>query len=68
MTDEALAWFEQTLERVKKSGPPPVGLELILGKDWKSMFRTMGRNLAEQRIRVVRAVSTRTAKGAQGKI
>jgi hypothetical protein len=52
-TEESHRWFEAMVERMARSGPPPVGFQLFLGSDFPEMVRNQIRNLAERRIRTV---------------
>lgn len=56
----AKAWFAATLARLKKSGPPPLGLHLLMGPTAPVKFANMLRNLEETRIAVWQAVAGRT--------
>jgi hypothetical protein len=40
-------------------GPPPLGLQLLLGPDFGEMFRNQVRNLEEHRISILKAVFER---------
>jgi SAM-dependent methyltransferase len=54
----ALEWFRR---RVSGGGePPPVGIHLLLGADFATMFRNQVRNLEEERIVVIEAVFVRS--------
>lgn len=52
---KATAWFGSMLERIKKEGPPPLGLGVIVGKDTPTKAKNMFANLSDGRIRVTRA-------------
>ena len=56
-TDQARAWFEQTLETVEREGPPPLGIHLLMGAGAKEKMKNVVRNLREERIAVVSAVA-----------
>jgi ubiquinone/menaquinone biosynthesis C-methylase UbiE len=56
VTQEALAWFRQVVERVKLHGPPPLGLALLLGADASVTQENQVRNLEEGRIVLLQAV------------
>ena len=56
-TPQATAWFEATLERIAQSGPPPLGLHLLMGPTARVKFANMLRNLKERRIAVWQAVA-----------
>jgi ubiquinone/menaquinone biosynthesis C-methylase UbiE len=59
-TAQARAWFEATLERLAQSGPPPLGLHLLMGPTARVKFGNMLRNLQEARIAVWQAVAEKT--------
>jgi ubiquinone/menaquinone biosynthesis C-methylase UbiE len=52
-TAQSQAWFEAMAERLRSSGPPPVGFDLIFGPDFADMMHNQIRNLADRRIRTV---------------
>lgn len=56
MTVEALAWFEQMMTRRAAAPASPLGIHLISGSDFAEKGRNVIRNLAEQRITVVRGL------------
>jgi len=56
-TEDGLAWFEKTLEKVQREGPPPVGLHLLMGASTKEKMKNVVRNLREERIAIVSAVA-----------
>ena len=58
VTVESLTWFQIMNERAA-AGPPPFGLNLVLGPDFGQRFASAGRNLAEHRISVIQAVFDR---------
>ena len=45
--------------RNTESGPPPLGTHLILGDDWRAMFRNSARNLEEHRTELFNAILER---------
>jgi SAM-dependent methyltransferase len=55
----SLAWFRERLAAGGGAAPPPLGLHLLLGAEFGSMFRNMARNLEEDRIRVIQGVWAR---------
>jgi SAM-dependent methyltransferase len=59
-TAQATAWFEATLERLRQSGPPPLGIHLLMGPSARVKFGNMLRNLKEARIVVWQAVAEKT--------
>jgi len=63
-----LAWQDTTQEAVEaaarrarnaETAPPPLGTHLILGEDWRAMFRNSARNLEEHRTELFNAVLER---------
>lgn len=60
-SDESLAWFQNTLEKVKREGPPPLGLHVLMGSAAREKMKNVVRNLAEEKIAVVSAVARKPA-------
>jgi deazaflavin-dependent oxidoreductase (nitroreductase family) len=61
-TPAALAWFRQRVAALRAApAPPPLGLHLLLGPDYRAMFENQVRNLETGRIAVVQAVFERAA-------
>ena len=52
----SLAWFRQRVATLDAGGLPPLGIHLLLGDDFGTMFRNMVRNLDEGRITVIQGV------------
>jgi SAM-dependent methyltransferase len=52
-------WFRRMGERLKASGPSPLGLQVLLGADFSAMARNQVRNLEENRIALVEVVARR---------
>jgi SAM-dependent methyltransferase len=62
-TADALAAAQARARRVE--GPPPVlGTHLIIGDDWRDMFRNSARNLEERRTELFNAVLERQSLGS----
>lgn len=59
-TERALEWFTETFDKVKQSGPPPLGIHLLMGTTAKAKFENVLRNLQEHRIAVYQAVTQKT--------
>lgn len=57
-TEEGHAWFEQMIEKVKREGPPPLGIHLLMGSRAEEKMKNVARNLAENRI----VIATATAR------
>ncbi len=56
VTKTAMEWFRKATERVRLSGPSPLGLHLLMGRNAGVKFENMTRNLQEGRVAVVQAV------------
>jgi ubiquinone/menaquinone biosynthesis C-methylase UbiE len=59
MSAECSAWFESVVARMgkrAKDAPPPLALNLVIGKTTAEKARNTARNLKEERIRVVYGV------------
>ncbi len=54
-------WFVNTVERVRESGAPPLGLHLLLGNTALEKMQNVARNLTESRVSVVQALSEKLA-------
>ena len=63
-----VSWQDTTPEAVESAArrtrntqgaPPPLGTHLILGPDWRAMFRNSARNLAERRTELFNAILER---------
>jgi len=54
-TEPSLGWIVAAVDRVKASGPPPLGIHLLMGETAKSKFENVIRNLREGRIVVYQA-------------
>jgi SAM-dependent methyltransferase/sulfur carrier protein ThiS len=59
-TDTSLAWFAATVERLRATGSPPLGLHLLMGPTAKAKFANMRRSLDERRIVVFQATAEKT--------
>ena len=62
-TAAAAAWFAGLARKAQETGPPPLGLHLVLGPDFAAMTRNLKRNLEEERIRVVQVVARKEQCG-----
>jgi SAM-dependent methyltransferase len=56
----SLDWFRRRAAEAAASGPPVVGLHLLLGPDSNHMLSNYVKNLEEQRVRVIMGVWERT--------
>ena len=53
----SLDWFVAAVEKLKASGPPPLGLHLLMGHTAKTKFENNIRNLREGRFVVYQALA-----------
>ena len=60
-TARSLEWFTTAVQRIKASGPPPLGIHLLMGETALAKLDNMGRNLGEGRIVVAQAVAEKLA-------
>jgi ubiquinone/menaquinone biosynthesis C-methylase UbiE len=56
-SQHSLEWFVSVVEKMKLSGPLPLGLHLLMGNTEKAKFENIIRNLQEWRIVVFQAVA-----------
>jgi ubiquinone/menaquinone biosynthesis C-methylase UbiE len=54
-TEPSLGWIVAAIERIKASGPPPLGTHLLMGDTAKTKFENVIRNLREGRFVVYQA-------------
>jgi ubiquinone/menaquinone biosynthesis C-methylase UbiE len=59
-SQRSLQWFAEVVERVKQSGPPPLGIHLLMGATARAKLENMVRNLRENRIIAYQAVAEKT--------
>lgn len=57
MSQPSLDWFVAAIEKLKLSGPPPLGLHLLMGNTFKTKFENQIRNLRERRFVVFQAIA-----------
>ena len=58
-TAAATAWFANLVRKIQETGPPPLGLHLVLGPDFAVMARNLRRNLEEGRVVLAQVVARR---------
>lgn len=59
VTDAALSWFRSMREKMRNEDPPALGLQLLLGPDFRLMTHNQVLNLEEERITLIEAVVRR---------
>jgi ubiquinone/menaquinone biosynthesis C-methylase UbiE len=58
-TERGRRWFRRMGEKVRQLGLPRLGLQLLLGTDFSQMAQNQGRNLEENRIRLIQTIVQR---------
>lgn len=56
VSQRSLQWFDAVTQQLSESGPPPLGLHLLMGEAAPTKLGNVGKNLKEKRICVVQAV------------
>lgn len=56
-TQHSLDWFAATAEKIEQSGPPPLGIHLLMGDTARNKLKNVIANLKEARIVVVQALA-----------
>ncbi len=56
-TQHSLDWFAATAEKIEQSGPPPLGIHLLMGDTARNKLKNVIVNLKEARIVVVQALA-----------
>jgi ubiquinone/menaquinone biosynthesis C-methylase UbiE len=59
VTEPGAAWFRQMITRVRESGPPTLGLHVLVGPEMITMAGNVLRNIDEGHLQVMRAVGRR---------
>lgn len=59
VTEAGRSWFRRMQEKMGKDGPPPVGLQLLLGEDFRRMAINQVRNLEEDRVGLIEVIAKR---------
>jgi SAM-dependent methyltransferase len=56
VTEPSLQWFNDVTQRLAESGPPPLGLHLLMGEAAQTKLGNVGKNLRENRICVAQSI------------
>ena len=56
VTEPSLQWFNNVTQRLAESGPPPLGLHLLMGDAAQTKLGNVGKNLKENRICVAQSI------------
>lgn len=59
-TRHSLDWFLATVEKIEQSGPPPLGIHLLMGDTARTKLGNVVGNLKEARVVVIQAVAEKT--------
>lgn len=59
-TDAVIDWIKQMIQRAQTSGPPLVGLHVLVGPHWPNLVKNLLRNFEEGRIAVAQGIFERT--------
>ncbi len=58
-SEQSLEFFKEVLKKTEKSGPPPLGFHLLMGKTAKTKLLNIARNLEEDRTSVVLGIASK---------
>ncbi|MGB5107252.1 MAG: methyltransferase domain-containing protein [Candidatus Zixiibacteriota bacterium] len=56
-TQHSFDWLKATMEKFAQTGPPPLGIHLLMGATAKQKLGNVARNFEENRIQVIQAVA-----------
>jgi sarcosine/dimethylglycine N-methyltransferase len=59
-SEDSLTWFRNAVAQIRRTGPAPLGLHLLMGASALPKFENLIRNLQESRIAVIQSVAVRT--------
>ncbi len=58
-SEQSLEFFKEMIKKTEKSGPPPLGFHLLMGKTAKTKLLNLARNLEENRTSVVLGIASK---------
>jgi ubiquinone/menaquinone biosynthesis C-methylase UbiE len=58
-TESGRSWFRRMGKKISSDGPPPLGIHVLLGPDFRVMAQNQIRNLEEDRIALIESVVRR---------
>jgi hypothetical protein len=58
-TESVIDWMKQMIKRTQTSGPPPVGVHVLVGPQWSEMVKNLLKNLEEGRITIAQGIFER---------
>jgi MPBQ/MSBQ methyltransferase len=59
-TESVIDWIKQMIKRAQTSGPPQIGLHVLVGTQWSDLVKNLLRNLEEGRITVAQGIFERS--------
>jgi ubiquinone/menaquinone biosynthesis C-methylase UbiE len=59
-TESVIDWIKQMIKRAQTSGPPQIGLHILVGPQWSNLVKNLLRNLEEGRIAVAQGIFERS--------
>jgi SAM-dependent methyltransferase len=59
-TESVIDWIKQMAKRAQTSGPPQIGLHVLIGPQWSDLVKNLLRNLEEGRIAVAQGIFERS--------
>jgi hypothetical protein len=59
-TESVIDWIKQMIKRAQTSGPPQIGLHVLVGPQWSDLVKNLLRNLEEGRITVAQGIFERS--------
>lgn len=65
-TETGRSWFRHLGAKIAQNGPPPLGLQLLLGPEFRQMAQNQVRNLEEDRISLIEAIVRRPSAASPG--
>lgn len=60
VTETGRSWFRHLGEKIRTEGPSPLGIQLLLGPDFRQMAQNQVRNLEEGRIVLIETIARRS--------
>ena len=58
-TQSVIDWIKQMIKRAQTSGPPQIGLHVLVGPQWSNLVKNLLKNLEEGRIAVAQGIFER---------
>ena len=59
-TESVIDWIKQMIKHAQTSGPPQIGLHVLVGPQWPDLVKNLLRNLEEGRIAVAQGIFERS--------